>query len=111
MPRYYERDRDGLPAAWLAIVRASIRSTVWQFSTTRMLEEYIEQLYLPAAREAHRSAREGRPRAPRRPPSGGEPRRRGAAAAGEGPGAGAEQAAAAAAAGFAAEEYGEDRRA
>ncbi len=111
VPRYYERDRDGLPAAWLAIVRASIRSTVWQFSTTRMLEEYIEQLYLPAAREAHRSAREGRPRAPRRPPSGGEPRRRGTAEAGEGPGAGAEQAAAAAAAGFAAEEFGADSRA
>jgi len=50
VPRYYERDRDGIPAAWLQTCRASIRTTVWQFSTTRMLEEYTEQLYLPAAR-------------------------------------------------------------
>ncbi len=60
VPRYYERDRDGLPKAWLALARNSIRSTIWQFSTTRMLEEYTEQLYLPAARNA------GRVDAPRR---------------------------------------------
>jgi starch phosphorylase len=65
VPRYYERDRDGLPAAWLGTVRESIRSTIWQFSTTRMLEEYVEQLYLPAASppvgRARRSARRARP--------------------------------------------------
>ncbi|MGC8633348.1 MAG: alpha-glucan family phosphorylase [Candidatus Limnocylindrales bacterium] len=64
VPRYYERDRDGLPGAWLATVRESIRSTIWQFSTTRMLEEYVEQLYLPAAStpvgRARRSSRRAR---------------------------------------------------
>jgi starch phosphorylase len=49
VPRYYERDPDGLPRAWIETMRASIASTVWRFSTTRMLHEYTERLYLPAA--------------------------------------------------------------
>jgi starch phosphorylase len=51
VPRWYDRDEHGLPRAWLATMRESIASTLWQFSTTRMLEEYTEQLYLPAARQ------------------------------------------------------------
>jgi len=48
VPRYYERDADGLPRAWIATMRAAIASTIWQFSTARMLTEYVDQLYLPA---------------------------------------------------------------
>ncbi len=48
-PRYYDRDRQGTPLAWIETMRASIASTIWRFSTTRMLHEYTEQLYLPAA--------------------------------------------------------------
>ncbi len=48
VPRYYERDRDDLPTGWLSLMRESISSTIWKFSTTRMLQEYTEQLYLPA---------------------------------------------------------------
>ncbi len=65
VPRYYERDRDGIPAAWLETCRASIRTTVWRFSTTRMLEEYTEQLYLPAARNSRRRGKPGRARGAR----------------------------------------------
>jgi glycogen phosphorylase len=49
VPRYYERDADGIPLAWLAQMKRSMSSTLWRFSTTRMLHEYTEQLYLPAA--------------------------------------------------------------
>ncbi|HEU0236827.1 MAG TPA: alpha-glucan family phosphorylase [Candidatus Limnocylindrales bacterium] len=49
VPRYYERDRNGLPKAWVELMRRSIASTIWRFSTTRMLHEYAERLYLPAA--------------------------------------------------------------
>ena len=49
IPRYYERDRNGLPTAWLQLVRSAIASTIWRFSTTRMLHEYVERMYLPAA--------------------------------------------------------------
>lgn len=49
VPRWYARDERGLPAAWLRTMRAAMRSSIWRFSTSRMLEEYVEQLYLPAA--------------------------------------------------------------
>ena len=49
IPAYYERDANGLPTRWLQLMRNSIASTIWRFSTTRMLHEYVERLYLPAA--------------------------------------------------------------
>ena len=49
VPEYYERDDAGIPARWVERMRRSIATTLWQFSTTRMLHEYTERLYLPAA--------------------------------------------------------------
>jgi len=49
VPRYYRHDDDGLPIDWLALMKRAMRSTLWRFSTTRMLHEYTERLYLPAA--------------------------------------------------------------
>ncbi|MGH2511568.1 MAG: alpha-glucan family phosphorylase [Candidatus Limnocylindrales bacterium] len=49
VPRYYERGPSGIPIGWTERMRASIASTLWRFSTTRMLHEYTERLYLPAA--------------------------------------------------------------
>ncbi len=49
IPAYYERDEDGQPTQWAQLMRNSIASTIWRFSTTRMLHEYTERLYLPAA--------------------------------------------------------------
>jgi len=50
VPRFFDRGEDGLPQAWLATMRASIGSALWQFSTARMLTEYVDRLYLPAVR-------------------------------------------------------------
>jgi starch phosphorylase len=64
VPMYYDRDRRGLPKRWLDMMRNSMASTIWQFSTSRMLQEYVEQLYVPAAaNDAGRPALETRPRA------------------------------------------------
>ena len=49
IPRYYERDADGVPRRWTELMKRSMASTIWRFSTTRMLHEYTERLYLPAA--------------------------------------------------------------
>jgi starch phosphorylase len=49
VPRYYQRDRNGVPRGWLDVMRRSMATTMWRFSTTRMLQEYTERLYLPAA--------------------------------------------------------------
>jgi len=51
IPTYYDRGPNRLPKAWLALMRRSIASTIWRFSTSRMLEQYSEQLYLPAAQQ------------------------------------------------------------
>ena len=49
VPRYYERDEDGMPMDWVEPMRRVDRDVrIWQFSTTRMLHEYVEQMYLPA---------------------------------------------------------------
>jgi starch phosphorylase len=54
VPRFFDRDANGMPLAWLETMRASIAGSLWPFSTARMLIEYVERLYLPAvgAREA-----------------------------------------------------------
>jgi starch phosphorylase len=49
VPSYYDRTKAGLPRAWVDMMRRSMGSTIWRFSTTRMLQEYTEKLYLPAA--------------------------------------------------------------
>ncbi len=49
IPAWYERDADGTPPRWTATMRRSMATTLWRFSTTRMLQQYTERLYLPAA--------------------------------------------------------------
>lgn len=49
IPRYYDRDAAGVPKRWVDVMRRSMATSLWHFSTTRMLHEYTEQLYLPAA--------------------------------------------------------------
>jgi starch phosphorylase len=50
IPLYYERTRMGLPQGWIAMMKKSIRTIVPLFSARRMLKEYCEEMYLPAAR-------------------------------------------------------------
>lgn len=52
IPLYYGRDEAGVPHGWLRTVRASIQSTAWLFSMARMVKEYTEVMYMPAARHA-----------------------------------------------------------
>jgi starch phosphorylase len=54
-PRFFARDERGVPRAWLATMRESMRTALWQFSTSRMLSEYVDRLYLPATRGAELS--------------------------------------------------------
>ena len=52
VPLFYERDAGGIPRGWLRVMQAALASIPAQFSARRMLKEYIERLYLPAARSA-----------------------------------------------------------
>ncbi len=48
--RFYDRDSDGLPSRWLEMVRHTMTSLGPKVLSTRMLREYVDQLYLPTAR-------------------------------------------------------------
>jgi glycogen phosphorylase len=52
VPAFYERDADGLPAAWLGRVRASLRMLGPEFCATRMLHDYVERAYRPRVPQA-----------------------------------------------------------
>lgn len=49
VPLYYRRDRSGVPRDWLRMAKEAISSIVPTFCARRMLREYVEQMYLPAA--------------------------------------------------------------
>jgi starch phosphorylase len=49
IPRFFERDGDGLPRRWIETMKASIESVVPQFSAHRMVRDYVERFYVPAA--------------------------------------------------------------
>ncbi|MGA9349705.1 MAG: alpha-glucan family phosphorylase, partial [Anaerolineae bacterium] len=51
IPLYYQRDRNGVPHGWVHMVKEAIGSIVPRFCTRRMLKEYVEQMYIPAARK------------------------------------------------------------
>lgn len=53
IPAFYTRDPDGIPRAWVARMRESMARLTPQFSTNRVVREYTERYYLPAA-EAYR---------------------------------------------------------
>jgi glycogen phosphorylase len=56
IPLYYAKPDGRLPIAWLQLMRESIRSVTPEFNTHRMVTEYNERLYEPAAnkhRELH----------------------------------------------------------
>jgi glycogen phosphorylase len=45
IPAFYERDERGIPLAWLERVRASMKTNGPEFSASRMLRDYEQQLY------------------------------------------------------------------
>ena len=49
IPEFYDRDPNGIPAAWVARVRESMSRLTPRFSSNRTVREYTEQHYLPAA--------------------------------------------------------------
>src|SRR5579872_5171899 len=51
LPAFFERDENGLPLRWIEMMRHSIAELGTEFSTNRMVQEYVERLYLPAYRE------------------------------------------------------------
>ena len=49
VPQFYSRDASGIPTAWVRRMRESMARLTPRFSASRMVREYTEQHYLPAA--------------------------------------------------------------
>jgi starch phosphorylase len=49
IPLYYQRDRDGLPRGWIKRMKRTIRTLGWRFNADRMVMDYTQRCYLPAA--------------------------------------------------------------
>jgi len=49
VPLFFAKGEEGLRTGWIAMMKASIASVVPQFSAHRMVRDYVETIYLPAA--------------------------------------------------------------
>jgi starch phosphorylase len=59
VPAFYNRNDNGIPEAWVARMRASMAELTPQFSSNRMVREYVERLYLPASQLYHSRVSDG----------------------------------------------------
>ncbi len=48
-PRFYDLDEEGVPARWIEMVRHTLKSLGPKVLSTRMVREYVDRLYAPAA--------------------------------------------------------------
>ncbi len=49
IPLYYDSDADGIPHRWVQSMKHAIQSLGYRFNADRMVKDYAERFYLPAA--------------------------------------------------------------
>ena len=59
VPLFYERDEAGIPKGWTAMVRSSMIRLTPRFSSERMMKEYVERIYQPAAAAYRKRSADG----------------------------------------------------
>ncbi|GEJ56918.1 alpha-glucan family phosphorylase [Anaeromyxobacter diazotrophicus] len=59
VPMFYRRGPDGVPGAWVTRMRASMARLAPRFSANRMVRDYAERVYLPAAASFRRRCADG----------------------------------------------------
>ncbi len=67
--RFYDRDAKDVPTRWVQMVRHTLKTLGPKVLATRMVRDYVRDLYAPAAISAARSAPTTSPR-PRNSPRG-----------------------------------------
>ena len=48
VPSFYDRDTDGIPRRWVAMMKQAMRVVGLQFTARRMVTEYVQECYVPA---------------------------------------------------------------
>ncbi len=59
VPTFYDRGADDVPRDWVARMKASMRTLCPMFNTHRMLQEYSDSLYVPAAERWRHLSKDG----------------------------------------------------
>ena len=59
IPEFYRRNHAGIPQAWLNRVRASMSQLISRFSSIRMMQQYVQTFYQPAAEALSRRLENG----------------------------------------------------
>jgi starch phosphorylase len=62
-PTFYDRGRDDLPREWIRMMKSSMRELGPVFNSNRMIHDYTERFYLPAADRYHALSADGAARA------------------------------------------------
>lgn len=53
-PRFYDVDAEGVPTRWIEMTRHTLKSLGPKVLATRMVRDYVRELYAPASATAHR---------------------------------------------------------
>jgi starch phosphorylase len=48
VPLYYDRSDDEIPHGYVQVMKTAIKTVAPQFSTRRMVKEYVNRFYVPA---------------------------------------------------------------
>jgi glucan phosphorylase len=51
VPLYYSNRKNGIPTEWVQWMKESMASVIPSFSAVRMLEEYVNNAYMPLAQQ------------------------------------------------------------
>ncbi len=61
LPKFFTRDKDGVPTRWMAMVRECLRTIPPAFNTDRMVGDYLEQAYARLSKNPARLGGDNRP--------------------------------------------------
>ncbi len=59
IPMYYDRGTSGYSPGWVKLAKRSMASILPRFTASRMLHDYVSDLYLPAAQRGRKFAEDG----------------------------------------------------
>ncbi len=52
VPMYYDKSGTGYSEEWVNRMKRSIKTVLYRYSTSRMMKDYLEKMYLPVVRES-----------------------------------------------------------
>lgn len=53
-PRYYDVDKRGISTAWIDTIKNCVAEVACNFTTNRMMEDYLKQYYIPLCSRKHK---------------------------------------------------------